>query len=74
MVLFQRETAKEFEETDRIQLRVDEIAKVGFDGMLMLNRMQRSKWFFYLFSTLTVYSTDRSWKTDGMEVGGEDIY
>lgn len=74
MVLFQRETAKELEETDRIQLRVDQIAKVGFAGTLMLNRMQRSKWFFYLFSTLTVYSTDRSWKTDGMEGGGEDIY
>ena len=49
MVLFQRETSKEFEETDRMQLRVEETAKVCLDGiMLMLNRRQRSKRFFCL--------------------------
>ena len=73
MVLFQRETSKEFEETDRMQLRVEETAKVCLDGiMLMLNRRQRSKRFFcYLLSTLKEYSTDRSCKTNGLEVVGE---
>lgn len=37
---FQMETSKKFEEADRMQLTVGEIAKVYLDGMLTLNRMQ----------------------------------
>lgn len=40
MVLFQMETSKEFEEADRMQLTVGEIAKLCLEGMLTLNRRQ----------------------------------
>lgn len=40
MVLFQKETSKEFEEADRMQVTAGELAKVCLDGMLTLIRMQ----------------------------------
>lgn len=45
------EKSKEYEEADRIQLRVGE-KPVCLDGMLTLNRTQQSKWFFVFFSNL----------------------
>lgn len=45
------EKSKEYEEAGKTQLRVGE-KPVCLDGMLTLNRMQRSKWFFVVFFNL----------------------